>query len=301
MAFAIVNGLLAKATAHAHMPQAAQTLHVIDPNPQAATRFGPQIPCTAEWPTGLQAEQVVLAVKPQMMQAVLTQYKTQLQGTLLISIAAGVRVEQLQNWSGQPQAPVARVMPNTPALVGQGMTGIYFTPHCTSTQRQSVQTMFEACGQTMLLEEEQQINALTAISGSGPGYVFFLMEALQNAAQSLGFAPAQAHKLVTQTFLGAATLACQSPEPLSTLRENVTSKGGTTFAGLEVLRKAGVEKALHQAAQQALARAIECKNKVLIKRMRNQEGRSVWVSLIICTLPFAEISKTAVPSLKLTR
>jgi pyrroline-5-carboxylate reductase len=251
MAFAILGGLL-----EAGNP--ASLFHVIEINPEAQSKITSLgISCNAEFPQGFEAEQVVLAVKPQSMQAVLEGQASNLKGALLISIAAGVSIAKLREWSAQTDARVARTMPNTPALVGQGMTGVYFTNNCSGDDKGSVLSLFKACGETVEVNDEAAINAITAISGSGPGYVFFMMEALQKAAQNLGFTEDQARTLVAQTFLGSAELASQSPDSFATLREKVTSKGGTTFAGLEQYRSGGVDESIVKAAQAAMARALE--------------------------------------------
>jgi pyrroline-5-carboxylate reductase len=265
MAFAILGGLL-----EAGNP--ASRFHVIEINPEAQSKIASLgISCSAEFPQGFEAEQVVLAVKPQSMQTVLEAQALagNLKGVLLISIAAGVSIAKLREWSnagsqantesGQTSNSerVARTMPNTPALVGQGMTGIYFTDNCTAEDKGSVLTLFKACGETVEVADEAAINAITAISGSGPGYVFYMMESLQKAAQNLGFTEEQARTLVAQTFLGSAQLASQSPDSFATLREKVTSKGGTTFAGLEQYRAGGVDETIIKAAQAAMARALE--------------------------------------------
>lgn len=259
MAYAILGGLL-----EAGHP--ANCFHVIEINPEAQSKIASLgISCSAEFPLHFQAEQLVLAVKPQSMEEVLKSVmasvrssgKPQPQNMLFISIAAGVSIAKLQEWSGLAQARIARTMPNTPALVGQGMTGVYFTANCTAEDKSSVLSLFKACGETVEVPDEAAINAITAISGSGPGYVFFMMEALEKAAQNLGFTAEQARTLVAQTFLGSAQLASQSPDSFGTLREKVTSKGGTTFAGLEQYRAAGVDEAIIKAAQAAMARALE--------------------------------------------
>ena len=251
MAFAILGGLI-----RSGVP--ASTFHVIDPSPESAAKMATlNVNCTSEWPAQFKAQVVVLAVKPQIMQSVLNSQATQLTGVLVVSIAAGVSVAQIQTWSNQPKARVVRCMPNTPALVAQGISGLYFTPNCSQSDRDIAQQIFSSCGEVVVVNTEDEINAVTAISGSGPGYVFFLMEALAKAAQNLGFNEAQANLLVSQTFLGAATLAQQSDDSFATLREKVTSKGGTTFAGLEQLRALGVSQAIEQAAKAACDRAVE--------------------------------------------
>ncbi|MCE2745822.1 MAG: pyrroline-5-carboxylate reductase [Burkholderiales bacterium] len=251
MAFAILGGLISSGVA-------ASTFHAVDPSAEAASKISAlNIQCTPEWPSNFTPEIVVLAVKPQLMQSVLNSQGANLHNKLIISIAAGVSVAQIQQWSQQPNARVVRCMPNTPALVSQGISGLFFTANCSEADRNTAGQIFSSCGEVLVLNKEEEINAVTAISGSGPGYVFFLMEALSQAAKNLGFNEAQANLLVSQTFLGAATLAKQSDDSFATLREKVTSKGGTTFAGLEQLRALGVFDAVDSAAKAACARAVE--------------------------------------------
>jgi pyrroline-5-carboxylate reductase len=254
MAFAILGGLI-----HNDIP--ASSFRVIDPSAHAANNLSAlKVQCSPDWPDDFEAHAVVLAVKPQMMQAVLQEQSKHLAGKLLISIAAGVSVDQIKQWSQQHESRVVRCMPNTPALVSKGISGLYLTPNCTPDDWSLAYTLFQSCGEVLELQQEEQINAVTAISGSGPGYVFYLMEALAKAAQDMGFSENQANLLVNQTFLGAATLAKQSDDSFSTLREKVTSKGGTTFAGLETLRQLKVEESIVSAAKAALHRAIELQN-----------------------------------------
>lgn len=249
MAYAIIKGLIKSGTE-------SQSLHVIEINDtarQALDDLG--IPNSESWPAGLSAQTVVMAVKPQVMQAVIEENRAHFEDCLLISIAAGVNTQQLQNWSGLER--IARAMPNTPALVSKGMTGIFFTDACSINEKTFVEMLFNACGQVVLVDKEDQINAITAISGSGPGYVFFLMNSLKKAALEQGFSDEQAARLVEQTFLGAATLASESTDSFLTLQNKVTSKGGTTFAGLEALREGQVEEAIAEAANAARRRASE--------------------------------------------
>ncbi|HEX4916780.1 MAG TPA: pyrroline-5-carboxylate reductase [Limnobacter sp.] len=251
MAYAILGGLIGKGAA-------PSSFHTIDPSEHAAQKMSELgIACTPQWPDAFQADVVVLAVKPQQMEAVLQANAAHLGKALLVSIAAGVSVEQIRAWSMQSNARVVRCMPNTPALVGEGMAGLYFTQNCDAEDQSFARQVFESCGEVIHVNREEDINAVTAISGSGPGYVFFLMESLAQAACELGFSPEQANLLVQQTFLGAATLAKQSNDSFATLREKVTSKGGTTHAGLEQLRALGVHTAIEQAARAACARAEE--------------------------------------------
>ena len=251
MAYAILGGLLKTG-------QSPAAFRVIDPSPLAAEKIGTLgVQCSPNWPEGFTPTQIVLAVKPQSMQSVLEHHAPHFTSTLLISIAAGISVAQLRQWSQQPQARVVRCMPNTPALVGQGISGLYFTDNCHVSDKTSANTLFQSCGEVLTVNTESDINAITAISGSGPGYVFFLMDALAKAAKQLGFTETQANMLVKQTFLGSASLACASNDSFATLQDKVTSKGGTTFAGLEQLRTHNVEHAIAQAAQAALQRANE--------------------------------------------
>lgn len=249
MAFAIIQGLLKAGTP-------TGSLHVVEINESARQAIGGLgVDASAEWPIEVDAEVVVMAVKPQVMQTVIEANCTNWKDILLLSIAAGVNTKQLQQWSGQNR--VARAMPNTPALVGQGMTGVYYTPSCTASDKAAVNRIFSACGQVISLTDEDEINAVTAISGSGPGYVFFLMDCLRKAAIEQGFSEATAKVLVAQTFLGAASLASQAEDDFLTLQNKVTSKGGTTFAGLEALREELVDQAIAKAASSARTRAAE--------------------------------------------
>jgi pyrroline-5-carboxylate reductase len=251
MAFAILGGLIASG-----IPTTA--FHVIDPSREAASKLSSLgVRCTTDWPDNFTPDIVVLAVKPQLMQGVLKHQSAHLKNLLIISIAAGVSVAQIQEWSQQLNARVVRCMPNTPALVSQGIAGLFFTENCSEEDRSITRQIFSSCGEVLELKNEDEINAVTAISGSGPGYVFFLMEALAQAAKNLGFNDSQANLLVSQTFLGAAILAKQSDDSFAVLQEKVTSKGGTTFAGLEQLRTQGVREAIDSASKAACARAVE--------------------------------------------
>jgi pyrroline-5-carboxylate reductase len=202
-----------------------------------------------------------LAVKPQNMRAVCAQVTPHLSADhLVISIAAGLPLASIQPWlSGH--AKLVRAMPNTPAKVGLGITGLFALPTCEGNDISTLQALFETAGKTVWLHQEAMMDAITAISGSGPAYVFYFMEALQQAALELGFDAASARDLAVATFQGAAALAAQSPEALSTLRERVTSKGGTTYAALTHMQEAHVGQtivqALHAANERAHALATE--------------------------------------------
>ena len=199
---------------------------------------------------------VVLAIKPQQLFGVATQLHGLLDGKLVISIAAGVRSADLSRWlEGHPL--IVRAMPNTPAMVLAGITGLYALPDVPENLRRQADTILGAVGTTIWLEREEQMDAITAISGSGPAYVFFFIEALQEAAVELGFTPEQARTLSLETFSGAAKLASQSAEDAATLRARVTSKGGTTERAIASMEQAGIRQAIARAAQAACLRSRE--------------------------------------------
>jgi pyrroline-5-carboxylate reductase len=199
----------------------------------------------------------VLAVKPQAMREVCAQVAPHVAADkLIISIAAGLPLASIAPWLGG-HARLARAMPNTPAKVGLGLTGLYALHGCDGNDISAVQSLFETCGQTMWLPEESMLDAITAIASSGAGYVFYFMEAMEKAAQDLGFGAQEARSLATATFQGAAALAAQSPEALAVLRERVTSKGGTTYAALTHMQNTQVGEHIVQAIKAANARAKE--------------------------------------------
>jgi len=199
---------------------------------------------------------VILAVKPQQLHGVAARLRGLLDGRLVISIAAGVRSADLSRWLGD-HAMLVRAMPNTPAMVLAGVTGLYARPEVTEGLRRKAETVLGAVGATLWLERETQMDAVTAISGSGPAYVFFFIEALQAAAVELGLSPEQARALCLETFAGAAKLASLSAEDAATLRARVTSKGGTTERAIESMERAGVRQAIIQAAHAASFRSGE--------------------------------------------
>ncbi len=198
---------------------------------------------------------IVLAVKPQQLREVAQQLAPLLQGQLLLSIAAGIRAADLARWTNSPS--IVRAMPNTPALIGSGMTGLFALPAVTALQREYAQQILSAVGETLWLTEESQLDAVTAISGSGPAYVFYLIEALQNAALQLGLDETAARQLSLATFLGASKLAVGSPDDVAVLRARVTSKNGTTERALFSLAANNVDALIAQAAQAAADRSVE--------------------------------------------
>lgn len=199
---------------------------------------------------------IVLAVKPQQLREVASSLTTLLHQQLVISIAAGVRTEDLSRWLGGYRRLV-RSMPNTPAMVSAGMSGLYALSEVSQAQRLQAESILQAVGATLWLDDETQMDGITAVSGSGPAYVFYFMEAMQAAAAELGFSPQQARTLTLQTFLGAAKLASQSEEDAAILRTRVTSKGGTTERALKSMEEANVKTAIIRAIHAAAARSNE--------------------------------------------
>lgn len=236
----------------------AETLQVLEPDgakgAQLARQFGIAAHTAAgEWLRA--AEVVVLAVKPQQMREAVDAVGRWLSDPLVLSIAAGVRGRTLARWLGHER--IVRAMPNTPALIRAGITGAAALAGVSATQREAADRVLQSIGTVLWLDDEAMLDAVTAVSGSGPAYVFTFIEALQGAALSLGFNADEARQLALHTFVGAARLASESSEPVATLRERVTSKGGTTAAALARLEAAGVRQQIFEAVRAARDRAIE--------------------------------------------
>ena len=226
MANALIGGLLQRGFASAH-------IRVVDINPENCTRLHNEygVRASADIAESVaHADYIVLAVKPQQMQELAIQMAPLLTGQLIISIAAGIRAHDLARWLGTEN--IVRAMPNTPALIRSGITGLYPLPAVGAAQRHDAQTIMTAVGSTLWLESETMMDAVTAVSGSGPAYVFYFIEAMQQAALELGFNPQDARRLVLDTFMGATKLAESSTEEVSVLRARVTSKNGTTEKAL---------------------------------------------------------------------
>jgi pyrroline-5-carboxylate reductase len=251
MAAALVGGLVKRGVN-------AADLYVIDVNEDTRTRVAEQFGVrTGTTPDATLAEYdaVVLAVKPQVLKAVAESLAPHLRQQLVISIAAGIRSADLSRWLGD-YARIVRTMPNTPALIGMGITGLAALPGVDDAGRALAADVLGAVGETVWVEEAQ-IDAVTALSGSGPAYVFYFIEAMQDAARELGLDEAQGRALAVSTFTGAAQLAAQSTEPASVLRERVTSKGGTTAAALAAFDAQDVKAAITRGVLAAQARALE--------------------------------------------
>jgi pyrroline-5-carboxylate reductase len=252
MAQALIGGLADTLTA-------ASNIHVVDINPEALGALSQRFGVTTSASTDdvvESADVVVLAVKPQQMREVVRGIAAQIKGQLVLSIAAGIRAADLSRWLGG-HAAIVRTMPNTPALVGKGITGMVALTGVSPQQRATADAILRAVGETVWLDEETQIDAVTAISGSGPAYVFYFLEAMEQAAVELGLSSEQGRKLAQETFAGASALASQSDEPLSLLRERVTSKGGTTYAALTSMENAGVRQSIVKALHAAALRGAE--------------------------------------------
>ena len=204
----------------------------------------------------LNCEVLVLAVKPQQMREALQALAGKLSGQLVISIAAGLRLGDIGRWLGDYRQLV-RTMPNMAALIGAGVTGLYGDPSVDREGRDTADKIMRAVGSTLWLEDEAQMDAVTAVSGSGPAYVFYFIEALQRAGEASGLAEDAARLLAIETFVGAARLAEQALEPVSTLRQRVTSKGGTTEAALLSFDRDGIAAAILHGVQAAAARGRE--------------------------------------------
>jgi pyrroline-5-carboxylate reductase len=198
---------------------------------------------------------VVLAVKPQYMREACAAARPHLASPLVVSVAAGTRSADIARWLGQPA--IVRTMPNTPALIGRGIAGMAATTQVSAAQRELAESILRAVGEVVWLDDEALLDAVTAVSGSGPAYVFYFIEAVARAGTELGLTEAQARTLAASTFVGAAHLAAESAEPLQTLRQRVTSKGGTTAAALAWMESNAVPARIVEAVHAAQRRAAE--------------------------------------------
>lgn len=256
MATAIIGGLL-----RSGFP--AQNVWIADPSEEKRGKLQQQftgvrtIANTAQLPEaaqtaggGVQVSVVLWAVKPQVLQQVAQQAQPALAAyaadALHISVAAGVTTHALAQWTNSMR--LVRAMPNTPALVGQGMTGLFATSAVSADSQLLVEQVLGGTGQLLWVQEEAQIDVVTALSGSGPAYVFYFLQAMVEAGVEMGMDAAQARTLAQATFAGATALAQQSTDELPALRANVTSKGGTTHAAITCME----DRAVRQHIQQAL-------------------------------------------------
>jgi len=251
MAIALVGGLIRRGFAGADIIVAEP---VETQRNRLHQEFGVGVEAAAA--ATLRAEVIVLAVKPQVLRQVVADWPRLDAGTCVLSIAAGIRARDIARWL-QGHAAVVRAMPNTPALVGAGVTGLYALPGVSADQRAQAEAILGAVGATVWVDSDESIDAVTAISGSGPAYVFLFMEALQAAAQALGLDSATARTLALQTFRGASELAVSGNDEPAELRARVTSKGGTTERGVAALEAGRVREIIAEAARAAHTRAHE--------------------------------------------
>lgn len=252
MASALIGGLLKQGFEAAEI----QVVELLEAGRERlASDFGVRAVAALDEPA-VACDLLVLAVKPQQMRDALAPIAGTLRQQIVLSIAAGLRLEDLSRWlGGYPR--LVRAMPNTPALIGRGVTGLYADPSVDAAGREAVERVACAVGSAVWVEREALIDAVTAVSGSGPAYVFHFIEALEAAGIAQGLAPATARALALATFSGAAELAASSSEPPSVLRERVTSKGGTTAAALAVMGEAGLPAIIDRAVAAAAARGAE--------------------------------------------
>ena len=254
MALSMVNGLLKQGFA-------GSALSVSEPSSTQRERFATLgVETTPENLTAIaNADVVVLAVKPQIAANVVRELPLQ-SDQVLLSIAAGIPLSALSAWCPEGQ-PIVRAMPNTPALLGAGMSGLFANDKCDAAQRDAAEAVLQAAGQTLWVDREALIDAVTAVSGSGPAYYFLLMEAMADAGVALGLSREDATRLTLQTAHGAALMALEPDSDPAQLRRNVTSPGGTTQAAIEHFLDNGfadlVKDALGAADQRARALAEE--------------------------------------------
>ena len=254
MASSLVAGLIADGWDPAR-------IRVADASTQQLERLSRRFPVTttSDNKTAIaQADIIVLAVKPQSMQAVAQELAADInqQQPLVISIAAGIREATLRDWLGAG-TPIVRSMPNTPAMVQSGATALFANPAVSDEQRSIAESILRAVGLAIWVDDEALMDAVTALSGSGPAYFFLFMEALQSAGCELGLPVKTARLLTLQTAFGAAKMALESTEDAATLRQRVTSPGGTTERAVGVLQDGGLEALVSKALQAAAARSRE--------------------------------------------
>lgn len=249
MAAALISGIVKRGFS-------AAAIQVVELLPNARERLAEQfgVRCVGVIDHSVLAcDILMLCVKPQQLREAVAPLTGRLQRQLVVSIAAGVRTVDISRWLGGYRR-IIRAMPNTPALVGAGVTALCADESVSRDERDTADGVLSAVGRTLWIDNESQMDGITAISGSGPAYVFYLIEALQSAGEALGFAPEVALRLAVETFSGASTLAAQSNESPAELRARVTSKGGTTEAALESLNADRVADAISRAVAAACAR-----------------------------------------------
>lgn len=252
MASALIGGLLRQGFA-------ASDIRVVEPLAESRARLAETlgVECrSAPDAAALACDALVLAVKPQQMKEAALSLAGRLEHQLVLSIAAGLRLEALSRWLGKHRR-LARAMPNTPALIGAGISALYADANVDAAGRALAEKILGAAGRTLWLDDEAQMDAVTAVSGSGPAYVFYFIEALREAARQAGLGDEAAGTLAIETFLGASRLAAQSPDDVAVLRQRVTSRGGTTEAALQSFEADGIRAAMARGVAAALRRSRE--------------------------------------------
>ncbi len=252
MATALISGLLQQGYAASQV----RVVEISAENREKIKReFG--VSTVVELAKGVACSDVILlAVKPQQLFEVTHQLAPLLENHLVISIAAGVRTIDIVRWLGGYER-VIRAMPNTPSLIRAGVTGLYASPKIGESDRKNAEVILTAVGSVLWVEEEEMLHTVTAISGSGPAYIFYFIEAMQQAGIELGLTADQASELSLQTFLGATKLASQSSEEVTNLRARVTSKGGTTEYAIQVMEKNDIKRKITHAIHAASKRSRE--------------------------------------------
>jgi pyrroline-5-carboxylate reductase len=252
MASALIGGLIAKGI----KPGA---IAVVETVPAARRRLAAKFKLHASAAPDartLAADTLVLAVKPQDMRAALAPLAGRMGGQLVVSVAAGIRLKDLSRWLGG-HAKLVRCMPNTPALIGAGIAGLYAPPGVSAAEKRRAERILAAVGKVVWVRDEALLDPVTAVSASGPAYVFWFIEQLAAAGTALGLPAEAAARLALETVLGSARLAAQSKEPPAVLRERVTSRGGTTAAALQVFADEGLAERFHRAVEAASRRGAE--------------------------------------------
>jgi pyrroline-5-carboxylate reductase len=250
MAAALIGGMLQQGLSKADV-------QVIDVSVDARQRIEQMgITARTQWDSQTRGDVVVFAVKPQHMKEAVSGVRAHCGSALVVSIAAGIRCNDLSRWL-DGHSRIVRAMPNTPALIGAGVSGLYATQGVNATDRQAAEQILGAAGKSVWFDRETLLDAVTAVSGSGPGYVFYFVEALEEAAMALGLDARAARLLAIETFFGAAKLAASSDEEPAVLRAKVTSKGGTTEAAINLMESRDVKADIIDAVQRAARRAAE--------------------------------------------
>jgi pyrroline-5-carboxylate reductase len=251
MASAIIGGLLREGVA-------ATQIEVVEPFTEARAKLQSQFGIAAKQQAGPalgRAQLVVWAVKPQTFKDAALQVRAHAGNALHLSVAAGIRSDSIAAWLGTQR--IVRSMPNTPALVGKGMTALFARADVTRADRTLVEQVIATTGESLWVDDEKQLDAVTALSGSGPAYVFYFLEAMTAAGVEMGLSQQQAYRLSVATFAGASELARASDDPPEVLRQRVTSKGGTTYAAIESMEQDQVQALFRKALHAARTRATE--------------------------------------------